>query len=390
MSDRILVIDAGVVLSPANRFSPGRIVIRNDRFEAVGLRTDVRIPSNAERMDVGNVTVVPGFIDPHIHGSAGADVMEATFDSMNTVSRALARHGTTSFLPTTVSASAEVLGSTIDRMSPLFSQTFEGAKPLGIHMEGPFLNTAKRGTHRANNVLPPNTRLLSDWITRSHGTLKLMTMAPEVSGAGEAARFAREAGVTTAMGHSDASFIEAVAAADNGTHYGVHTFNAMRAFSHRDSGIVGAVLSDDRIYAEIIADGIHVSPEVLRIFARAKGRDRVLLVTDAISATGMPDGSYVLGTDTVRVQGGVCRDTEGRLAGSTLSQDTALRNFVSFSGMRMDDAVFGLTVNPARALKLEGRGCIEPGAYADLAMLDSDLRILKTIAGGRLVFERHS
>jgi len=390
VSDRILVIDAGVVLSPANRFSPGRIVIRNDRFEAVGLRTDVRIPSNAERMDVGNVTVVPGFIDPHIHGSAGADVMEATFDSMNTVSRALARHGTTSFLPTTVSASAEVLGSTIDRMSPLFSQTFEGAKPLGIHMEGPFLNTAKRGTHRANNVLPPNTRLLSDWITRSHGTLKLMTMAPEVSGAGEAARFAREAGVTTAMGHSDASFIEAVAAADNGTHYGVHTFNAMRAFSHRDSGIVGAVLSDDRIYAEIIADGIHVSPEVLRIFARAKGRDRVLLVTDAISATGMPDGSYVLGTDTVRVQGGVCRDTEGRLAGSTLSQDTALRNFVSFSGMRMDDAVFGLTVNPARALKLEGRGCIEPGAYADLAMLDSDLRILKTIAGGRLVFERHS
>jgi N-acetylglucosamine-6-phosphate deacetylase len=150
------------------------------------------------------------------------------------------------------------------------------------------------------------------------------------------------------------------------------------------------VLSDDRIYAEIIADGIHVSPEVVRIFARAKGRDRILLVTDAISATGMPDGNYVLGTDTVRVQGGVCRDKEGRLAGSTLTQDTALRNFVSFSGMRLDDAVFGLTQNPALALQLEDRGCIKPGAHADLAMIDENLCIVKTIAGGRLVFERHS
>ncbi len=390
MSDRTLVIDAGVVLSPAERFSPARLVIRNGKFEAVGLRSDVRVPENAERIDAGNLTVVPGFIDPHIHGSGGADVMEATFDSMNTVSRALASHGTTSFLPTTVSASAEILSSTIDRMSPLFSQIYEGAIPLGIHMEGPFINTLKRGTHRADNVIAPDTRLLSDWISRSRGTLKLMTMAPEVTGAADAARFARDAGVITGMGHSDASFIEAVAAADNGTHYGVHTFNAMRAFSHRDSGIVGAVLSDDRIYAEIIADGIHVSPEVLRIFARAKGRDRVLLVTDAISATGMPDGNYVLGTDTVHVQGGVCRDEEGRLAGSTLTQDTALRNFVSFGGMRLDDAVFGLTRNPADVLKLEGRGCIEPGAHADLAMLDDDLKVMKTFAGGRLVFERHS
>ncbi len=215
-------------------------------------------------------------------------------------------------------------------------------------------------------------------------------MAPELDGATIVARFARASGVTVAMGHSNASFDEATAAADNGTHYAVHTFNAMRAFSHRDSGIVGAVLSDDRIFAEIIADGIHVSPEVVRIFARSKGRERILLVTDAISATGMPDGRYNLGTDEVQVQGGVCRDDEGRLAGSTLTQDAALRNFVAYSGMRMEDAVFGLTLNPARALKLEGRGCIEPGAHADLVMLDDELRVMKTFAEGRLVFERHS
>jgi N-acetylglucosamine-6-phosphate deacetylase len=390
VSDRLLVVDAGSVLSPADKFSPGRIVIRNGRIDAVGLLSDLRLPEQAEHVDASTFTVVPGFIDPHIHGSAGADVMDATFASMNTISRALASHGTTSFLPTTVSASPEILGSTLDRLSTVLHESFEGATPIGIHLEGPFINEQKRGTHRANNVRLPDQLLVSDWIERARGNLKLLTMAPELDGATAVARFARASGVTVAMGHSNASFDEATAASNNGTHYAVHTFNAMRAFSHRDSGIAGAVLSDDRIFAEIIADGIHVSPEVVRIFARSKGRERILLVTDAISATGMPDGSYNLGTDKVQVRAGVCRDNEGRLAGSTLTQDAALRNFVAYSGMRMDDAVFGLTLNPARALKLEGRGCIEPGAHADLVMLDDELRVMKTFAKGRLVFERQT
>jgi len=390
VSDRVLVVDAGSILSPADKFSPGRIIIRNGKVEAVGLLSDVRTPKDADHIDALLFTVVPGFIDPHIHGCAGADVMDASFATMNTISRTLASHGTTSFLPTTVSASPEILGSTLDRLSALIHEPFDGAKPIGIHLEGPFISTEKRGTHRAGNVRPPDQSLISDWIARAGGTLKLITMAPELDGATVVARFARASGVTVAMGHSNATFDEATAAADNGTHYAVHTFNAMRAFSHRDSGIVGAVLSDDRIFAEVIADGIHVSPEVVRIFARSKGHERILLVTDAISATGMPDGRYHLGTDQVRVQGGVCRDDEGQLAGSTLTQDAALRKFIAYSGMRIDDAVFGLTLNPARALKLEGRGCIEPGAYADLVMLGDDLRVTKTFAEGRLVFERHS
>jgi N-acetylglucosamine-6-phosphate deacetylase len=390
VSDRLLVVDAGSVLSPADKFSPGRIVIRNGRIDAVGLLSDLRLPEQAEHVDASTFTVVPGFIDPHIHGSAGADVMDATFASMNTISRALASHGTTSFLPTTVSASPEILGSTLDRLSTVLHESFEGATPIGIHLEGPFISEQKRGTHRAYNVRLPDQLLLSDWIERARGNLKLLTMAPELDGATTVARFAHDSGVTVAMGHSNASFDEATAASNNGTHYAVHTFNAMRAFSHRDSGIAGAVLSDDRIFAEIIADGIHVSPEVVRIFARSKGRERILLVTDAISATGMPDGSYNLGTDKVQVRAGVCRDNEGRLAGSTLTQDAALRNFVAYSGMRMDDAVFSLTLNPARALKLEGRGCIEPGAHADLVMLDDELRVMKTFAKGRLVFERQT
>jgi N-acetylglucosamine-6-phosphate deacetylase len=390
VSDRVLVVDAGSILSPTEKFSPGRIIIRNGRIDAVGLLSDLRLPENAEHVEALRHTVVPGFIDPHIHGSGGADVMDATFASMNTISRTLASHGTTSFLPTTVSAPPEILGSTLDRLSPLLQESFEGATPIGIHLEGPFISGQKRGTHREVHVRLPDQTLLSDWIHRAHGTLKLLTMAPELDGATTVTRFARASGVTVAMGHSNASFEEAVAASNNGTHYAVHTFNAMRAFSHRESGIVGAVLSDDRIFAEIIVDGIHVSPEVVRIFARSKGRERILLVTDAISATGMPDGRYSLGTDKVEVQAGVCRDDEGRLAGSTLTQDAALRNFVAYSGMRMEDAVFGLTLNPARALKLEGRGCIEPGAHADVVILNDELRVMKTFAEGRLVFEGHS
>jgi N-acetylglucosamine-6-phosphate deacetylase len=390
VSDRVLVVDAGSILSPAEKFSPGRIIIRKGRIDAVGLLSDVRLPENAEHVDALRFTVVPGFIDPHIHGSGGADVMDATFASMNTISRTLASHGTTSFLPTTVSAPPEILGSTLDRLSPLLQESFEGATPIGIHLEGPFISGQRRGTHREIHVRPPDQTLLSDWLSRALGNLKLLTMAPELNGATTVARFARASGVTVAMGHSNASFVEATAAADNGTNYAVHTFNAMRAFSHRDSGIVGAVLSDDRVFAEIIADGIHVSPEVVRIFARSKGRERILLVTDAISATGMPDGTYNLGTDKVQVQSGVCRDDEGRLAGSTLTQDAALRNFVAYSGMRMEDAIFGLTLNPARALKLESRGCIEAGAHADLVMLDAALRVVKTFVEGRLVFEGHS
>jgi N-acetylglucosamine-6-phosphate deacetylase len=389
VSDRALVVDAGSILSPTENFSPGRIVIRNGRIEAVGLLSDVRLPENADQVDALRLTVVPGFIDPHIHGSGGADVMDATLASMNTISRTLASHGTTSFLPTTVSAPPEILGSTLDRLSPLLQESFEGATPIGIHLEGPFISGQKRGTHREINVRAPDQTLLSDWISRARGNLKLLTMAPELIGATTVAHFARASGVTVAMGHSNASFEEATAASDNGTHYAVHTFNAMRAFSHRDSGIVGAVLSDDRIFAEIIVDGIHVSPEVVRIFARSKGRERILLVTDAISATGMPDGRYNLGTDKVQVQAGICRDDEGRLAGSTLTQDAALRNFVAYSGMRMEDAVFGLTLNPARALKIEDRGRIEPGAQADLVMLDDALRVVKTFVEGRLVFEGH-
>ncbi|HET9218119.1 MAG TPA: N-acetylglucosamine-6-phosphate deacetylase [Terriglobia bacterium] len=384
----MLVLDVSAVLTPFEKFSPGRLLIRGDRIEAAGVPSDLLIPDGAERIELPDLTLVPGFIDPHVHGCAGFDVMDATRDSLDAISKALASYGTTAFLPTTVSAPADVLDATLDRLARLLGSETTGAKPLGIHLEGPFLNVQKRGTHQPGNVLEPDATLLSNWIRRAAGALKLLTMAPELEGAGSVATLARKSGITVAMGHSDATFSEAIAATDGGVCYAVHTFNAMRQFSHRDPGIVGAVLSDDRVFAEIIADGIHVAPEVVRIFARSKGPSRIVLATDATSATGMPDGEYALGKSHVHVENGVCRDTEGRLAGSTLTQDRALRNLIAWTDMRLDDALLALTTNPAEALALEGHGRIESGAVADLTLLDQNLEVARTYVSGKLVFAR--
>ena len=383
---KLVAIDAGALFTPARKVSPARLILEGDTIAEVGRPGAVRIPHEAERLDVSDLIVTPGFIEPHIHGCGGVDVMEATFDSLNAVSRLLARHGTTSFLPTTVSSPPDVLDRAVRTLGALMKRSFDGARPLGIHLEGPFINPARRGTHKAANILPPDAGLLEKWVRASANSVRLLTVAPELPGIDGVVRAAQDFGITVAMGHSNADFDAASQAAKQGVRYAVHTFNAMRSWSHRDPGIIGAVLSDDRIFAEIIPDGIHVDPSAIRVFARAKGKERVLIVTDATSATNMPDGSYVLGTDTVHVVNGVCRDAEGRLAGSTLTQDVALRNFAQWSGYAFEEALLGLTLNPARALKLERKGVLEAGADADIAVLDRDFRVVKAFVGGRLVW----
>jgi N-acetylglucosamine-6-phosphate deacetylase len=382
----VLVLDAAKIVTPLRTFAPGRLIIEGGTVSEIGTQHDVRMSSAVERVDLSGLIVTPGFIDPHIHGCGGVDVMDGTYGSLNVISRIVARHGTTAFLPTTVSSPDDILSSAVEKLGKLMPLTFDGAKPLGIHLEGPFINSKKRGTHKASNVLAPNSELFGKWLRLSNNAIRLVTVAPELEGIDSILRTAAGAEVTVAMGHSNASHEEALSAANRGVCYAVHTFNAMREFTHREPGIAGTVLSDDRIFAEIIADGVHVNPAVIRIFARAKGKDRILLVTDATSATGMPDGRYTLGADFVDVNDGVCRDAEGRLAGSTLTQEIALKNLVAWTDLTFEEALIGLTLNPARALKLEKKGVLEPGADADLVVLDENFRVMHTYVGGRLVW----
>ncbi len=365
------------------------MIIEGRSIAGAGAAEAIRVPANAEHIDASGFSVTPGFIEPHIHGSGGVDVMAGTYESLNAVSRIVARHGTTAFLPTTVSSPPEVLTQAVERLGSLIPEHFDGAQPLGIHLEGPFISAAKRGTHKPANIASPDSTLLEHWIRVSGKSLRLLTLAPELNHAEGVIRMAQASGVIVAMGHSNATMDEAAAAVDrNGITYAVHTFNAMRTISHRDPGIAGLVLTNDRVFAEIIADGIHVHPSVVRLFARAKGTSRVLLVTDSVSAADMPDGSYVLGQDNVNVVEGVCRDPEGRLAGSTLTQEVALRNFVTWTGWPFQDALQALTLNPARALNLPKKGILEPGADADLVVMDHNGHVMKTFVAGRLVFER--
>jgi len=387
-SKGFVAIDAGCLYTPERKFSPGRLLIEGKTISAVGVPESIRIPPNTNQIDASKLLVTPGFLDPHIHGCGGVDVMQATYDSLNAVSRILVRHGTTSFLPTTVSSPPDVLTNTVEQLGAAISKSFDGAEPLGIHLEGPFISEAKRGTHKASHVLAPDLDLFENWVRASGNTVRLLTIAPELNGTEPLEIMARHYDVTVAMGHSNATFDQARAAADRGICYAVHTFNAMRAFSHRDPGIVGEVLADDRVFAEIIADGIHVDEAVVRIFARAKGKPGVLLTTDAISATDMPDGRYSLGGETIEVIEGICRDAEGRLAGSTLTQEIAFRNFARWTEWPFEHALAGLTLNPARALKLHGKGVLEPGADADVVIMDEQFRIIKTLVAGRVVFER--
>jgi N-acetylglucosamine-6-phosphate deacetylase len=314
--------------------------------------------------------------------------MDGSYESLNVVSRILPRHGTTSFLATTVSSPADVLTNTVERIARHIASPFEGAQPLGIHLEGPFISAAKRGTHKSTNIIAPDASLLLNWIRASNNSVRLITVAPELPGVEELLRVAKHSQILVGMGHSNATFTEARSAVESGVCYAVHTFNAMRPFSHRDPGILGEVLTDDRVFAEIIADGIHVHPSAIALLARAKGKSKILLVTDAVSAMDMPNGRYALGEDVVEVHDGVCRDVEGRLAGSTLNQETALRNFTEWSRWPFEDALFGLTLNPARALGLRGKGVLEPGADADVVLLDHSLNVAKTFVRGRLVFDR--
>jgi N-acetylglucosamine-6-phosphate deacetylase len=387
-SPNIVAIDAGTLFTPENKFTPGRLLIEGRTVAGVGPPESVRIPAGADRVDASSLLVVPGFIDPHIHGCGGVDVMEGTRKALNAVSRILVRHGTTSFLPTTVSSPADVLTSAVEELGRAMSEPLDGAEPLGIHLEGPFISPAKRGTHKGTNILAPNPELLDRWVRDSQGSIRLITVAPELDGIDPLLIMARHLGVTVAMGHSNATFDQARAAVGRGVCYAVHTFNAMRPFSHRDPGIIGEVLADDRVFAEIIADGVHVDQAVVRVFARAKGKSRVLLVTDGISATDMPDGRYSLGEDPVVVVEGVCRDSEGRLAGSTLTQEIAFRNFARWTGWLFEEVLLGLTLNPAKALGLERKGVLEPGADADIVVMDNDFHVMKTFVAGRLAFSR--
>jgi N-acetylglucosamine-6-phosphate deacetylase len=384
-----LAIFAGRVLTPLTEISDAVLLIEDDRIAAVGRRGELRVPPGTTERQAPGMTVVPGFVDVHIHGAGGHDVMEGTPDALEAVAATVARHGTTSFVATTVTASedrlcrsAEGIADWIGSQAPRRNGGAPRAEILGIHFEGPFISHLRRGVQPEEWIARPSLSFLKKMLEAARGTARIITLAPELTGALELVDAARQAGLVVSMGHTDATYEEAQAAIARGASHAAHVFNAMRQFSHRGVGVLGAVLTSAAVTAELIADGVHVDPPAMQLLVRAKGAEKVVLVSDGISAIGMPDGKYQLGSVEVTVADGICRNAEGKLAGSTLTLDRALRNMVAL-GVPLADAVRMLTINPARVLGLEGKkGALAAGADADLVLLDAKLNVAGVMTRG--------
>ncbi len=382
-------IYASRILTPLEEISDGVILVEAGRIAAIGHRDEVRVPPGAADYSAAGLTVVPGFVDVHIHGAGGHDVMEANARALDRIASTVARHGTTSLVATTVTAPVEETCRSLQgitryirsREKPVENPHL-AAEILGMHLEGPFISKVRRGVHPPGALQKPSTEILSKFLDASDGLVKILTTAPELPGAIPFIEFAVAAGLVVAMGHTDADYEQSRASIQAGARHAVHTFNAMRPFSHRDPGVIGAILTDPEVTAEIIADGVHVAGPAIQVLLAAKGFGTVLLVSDGIAATGMPDGNYRLGNFEVTVKDGVCRNAEGKLAGSTLTLDRALRYVVAL-GVPLADAVRMATVLPARRLGLAGKkGILAVGSDADLVALTPDLRVAGVMTRG--------
>src|SRR5579863_3475468 len=362
------------------------ILVEDGKIESIATRESLQRPSGAQVLDFPGATLGPSFFDVHIHGAAGHDVMEATPQAIDTICQFLASRGTANFLATTVTASLDKTCRALEGLANQIAKLPQPgvARPLGIHLEGPFLSHEKRGVQPAEYLLAPSIATFDRLLEAAHGHVRLMTLAPELPGAVELAWHAASRGVRISVGHSNATAAETRAVIDAGAVSATHTFNAMRPLDHREPGILGAALTDDTLFSELICDGIHTDPEIVRLWWRAKGPERAILVTDAMAAAGMPDGEYQLGGFPVQVKDGRAT-ARGVLAGSVLTLDRALENFVRFTGATIDQGLRLLSTNPAAMTGLAHRaGALAPGKSANLVAIDAAGKLVGSLIGGVL------
>jgi N-acetylglucosamine-6-phosphate deacetylase len=381
MSDG-LMLTAGAVLTPAERFAPGWVHVDRGRIAGAGAGSPPRTDAPVVAMPAG-ATIAPGFVDLHVHGGGGAQV-GADAEAVADVARFHARHGTTTMLPTTVPAAEAALTDAVRAVAAVAADPPAGAaRVLGSHLEGPFVSSARPGALELRQLRAPDRDELARLLEAGGGSVRAITVAPELDGAAALIAAAVETGVHVSLGHTDATYEEAMAGFAAGARAATHLFNAMRPLHHREPGIVGAALSTDGITVELIADGVHVHPAVIRLVHAAKGPQRVALVTDAMMAAGLPDGEYALGDQPIAVVHGEARTASGSLAGSTLTLDRAVRVCVEQAGLPLADALAMASATPAAALGLDDTGRIAPGARADLVVLDAGLHAIATMVAGR-------
>ena len=350
---------------------------------AIAGAEEIKLPENA--------IVLPGFIDEHIHGAGGSDAMDGTVKDLAIIAKTVAEEGTTGFLATTMTQSPENIMNAMKAVKEYReADSDEGARVLGIHLEGPFIAAKHKGAQPLEYIATPDVEVFEKYNAASGNAIKIVSLAPEVDNAKELISYLTKKGIVTSIGHSDAGYAKVDEAIANGATNVTHTYNAQTALHHREIGVVGSALLRDELNCELIADTIHVSVPAIRLLVKNKPADKLTLITDAMRAKGLADGESELGGQVVIVKNGEARLKDGTLAGSVLRMNRAIENMVKKAGVAFTQAVDYATINPARTLKIDNEaGSIKVGKRADFAVIDGETYdVLYTVRGGKIVYQK--
>lgn len=373
------------IITSGRSFEDHELVVEGGRVLAL---REARGNARRDRVvDLAELTLAPGLVDIHVHGGGGFDTLDGTADSLRSLSSHLAAHGVTTFLPTTVSASKEKIDDTVAVAREIADGT-PGARFRGLHLEGPYICTEQAGAQPLRWLRDPDPDEYVQWF--ASGVVSRITIAPELRGVEELLRLAGVHGVQATIGHSACSAEQASAAIDQGARQATHVFSGMPPMSHRNPGVLSTVLGDDRVFAEAIVDGVHIHPKMVALLLKILGPDRMVLVSDAMRATGLGDGTYALGDQEVVVRDGVTHRPDGGLAGSVLTLDAAVRNIADYARLPLPEAIRLATETPARAMGWDDVGSLREGSHADFVALDRHGVVARTWVGGELVYSGSS
>ncbi len=379
----MVIISGPKIYAEAGVIENAALVINDDKIHAID--TEKKFKADKIFEFPANYHLLPGFIDVHIHGANGSDVMDGTLDALENISKTLAREGTTSFLATTMTATPEKIDEVLENISNY--KQVDGAKMLGVHLEGPFLSPQKIGAQSREKIVAPNIDHVKRWQQKSGNLIKLVTLAPELPNSDAVIHYLTSQQIVVAIGHSDATYAETLSAIEHGCTHVTHLFNAMRGIHQREPGTVTAALLSEKVTAELIVDGEHLHPAIVLLALKIKGTEKIILVTDAMRAKCLSDGIYDLGGQEVSVKNSIATLSNGTLAGSTLTMFAAIKNMLQFTDCSMTDIVKFTAENPAKMLNIFQRtGSIAKNKDADLVVLDDQLNVVLTISHGKIIF----
>lgn len=379
----MILLKGGYYLSGDGNFKRADILIEGEKI--ISIQDKIEQKDGFITWNFKGCRLIPGFIDIHMHGALGYDVMVSSPSQIIEIAEHLAREGTTSFFPTTITANTDEVFEAIVNIKRAATSNMSGASIEGVHIEGPYINPRQKGCHDIVKMKQPSMEEYKEFKALA-GDLKIhMTVAPELNGSFEFIDYVTRNGGTISIGHSDACSDIVEEALKHGAGIFTHLFNGMKGIHHREPGVAGTALLSEA-YVELICDGIHVHPDIIRLIHRLKGKDKIVLVTDAMQAKGLGDGRYQFGGFTVIVSNGIARMEDGTLASSTLSMFNAVKNFVKFTGVRLEEAINMASLNPAKAIGIDYKtGSLEVGKRADIVVIDDGLQVEAVFYRGKRV-----